>query len=118
MLLESFTGKGNIAKARECDIRWSLLSPDEILHFSAPIIRRYTVVTFVVQTVSPRCEFEKERKGGNGTEGKVDWRLLIARLPAGAHKNGGKSVLDLIFDTGSEPGKEIIYMYAKREAVF
>ena len=68
--------------------------------------------------MSPRREFEKERKGENGTEGKADWRLLIARPPAGAHENGGRVSFVLIFDAGSEPGKEIIYMYAKREAVF
>jgi len=51
------------------------------------------VGTIVAQTVSPRREFK--RKGKSRIEGEeADWRLLIARPPAGAREMWGKSIFD------------------------
>ena len=105
----------HLADAQKHRNRWQVLASysymgDHPLQFVRHPVCNISIIRGVAQTVSPRHEFEKERKGENGTEGKADRQLLIARLPVGAHKNGGKSILDLIFDTSSEPGKEIIYM--------
>ena len=40
--------------------------------------------------MSPRREFYEGKEGGNKTEGKADWRLLITRPPAGAREVWGK----------------------------
>ena len=43
--------------------------------------------------MSLRREFYEGKEGGNKTEGKADWRLLIARPPAGARDVWGKERL-------------------------